>query len=213
MKSRVLTIALVAFALVAAVATAQETEAHDAGAVFAMGGVHYIMRDPLTGGLAGADTMANLRAELGFGLLGRNNPGLAPFLSGGDFRIMLSAAELTAGTGASAAFIDAPLRAAFGAQFGELMVAAFAGPGFYSVFLSSGGDATRAGFGFEAGVKAVFTWGLYAEASFYAPEAIAMLQESAFLDPQQSGLRIGIGWNFLSASPSEIEEMAAAAEG
>lgn len=212
MKSRVLTIAVAALVLTAAVATAQESDAHDAGAVFAMGGVHYIMRDPLTGGLAGADTMANLRAELGFGLLGRNNPGFAPFLYGGDFRIMLSSAQLSTGAAGTAAFIDAPLRAAFGAQFGELMLAGFAGPGFYSVFLTSGGDATRAGFGFEAGVKAVFTWGLYAEASFYAPEALGMLQESLFLDAQQSGFRIGIGWNFLSASPSEIEEMAAAAE-
>lgn len=213
MTKRLLTMVVAFVLLGAGVAAAQESGAEDAGAVFAMGGVHYIMRDDLTGGLAGADTMANLRGELGFGLLGRNNPGLAPFLYGGDFRIMLSAAQLADPPSAGAAFIDAPLRAGFGAQFGDLMVAAFAGPGFYSVFLTSGGNATRAGFGFEAGVKAVLTWGLYAEASYYAPEALAMLQESVFLDPQQSGFRFGVGWNFLSATPREIQQMAAEAEG
>jgi hypothetical protein len=209
MIRRLLTIAVALVLLGGGAVAAQESAAHDAGALFGMGGVHYIMRDALTGGLAGADTMANLRGELGFGLLGRNNPNLAPFLYGGDFRIMLSAAQAGA---VSAAFIDAPLRAGFGAQFGDLMVAAFAGPGFYSAFLTSGGDATRAGFGFEAGVKAILTWGLYVEASYYAPEALAMLQESLFLDPQQSGFRVGVGWNVLSATPREIQEMAAEAE-
>lgn len=187
---------------------AQEPDSPYAGLLFAMGGVHYHVRESLSGGLAENETLANLRGELGVGMLARDNPNLAPFVYGGDFRFLLSFAQLNA---SSAALTDVPLRGAFGAQFGEFLVAATAGPGMYTAFLTSGGDATRVSVGYEIGLKAIFTWGLYGEASFVAPEGLAVLQDSQFLDAQPAGLRVGLGFNFLSATPEEVREMSAEA--
>ena len=202
------TIALVAMAWIAFPAFAQEQTPEDAGLLFAMGGVHYHVRDSLTGALAD-EPLANLRAEVGVGMLARGNPELAPFVYGGDFRFLLSFVPLSTAT---VVHTDVPLRGGFGAQFGDVLVAAVGGPGIYTTIVDTGGDATRIGVGYEVGAKAVFTWGLYAEATFVAPEGIALLQGSQFLGPQRAGLRLGIGWNFLSATPDEARELSAAAE-
>ena len=183
---------------------AQEGEDDEGGLLFALAGVQYHLREPLAGGLAENETAANLRAELGVGLLGRDSADFAPFVYGGDFRFLLSAATLST---TSVVMADIPLRGAFGAQFGDILVAAHAGPGMYTAVVTEGGDATRISVGWEASVKAVLTFGLYAEAAFVAPEGIALLQDSAFLAPAPAGFRLGIGFNFLSATPQEIREM------
>lgn len=200
---------LIAAALVIAVgapALAQDDGDEPAGVLFAMGGLHYHLRESFTGGLAENETPANLRGELGVGLLGRGDANLEPFVYGGDFRFLISFAELST---ASAALTDGVLRAAFGAQFGDFYFAATAGPGIYTAFLTAGGDATRVSVGYEIGLKAIAPFGLYAEASFVSPEGIALLQPSAFLDAQPAGLRVGIGFNFLSATAAEVQEMSA----
>lgn len=204
MKRLLLMVVVGVLVLMAAPVPAQTSDADDAGLLFAMGGVHYHLREPLEGALSQAETAGNLRAELGVGLLGRDRADLAPFVYGLDFRFLLSYADLSTTT---VAMTDVPLRGAFGAQFGDILVAAHAGPGIYTAFVTEGGDATRVSVGWEAGVKAILTFGLYAEASFVAPEGIALLQDSMYLAPATAGLRVGIGYNFLSATPDEIREM------
>ena len=201
-------VVLVAAVIAASPVFAQDGEPEPAGVFYANGGVHSYLRAPLTGALAENEALANLRGELGVGFLGRDDSSFEPFVYGLDFRFLLSFADLT---DTSVAFTDVPLRGAFGAKFGDLYAAAFAGPGLYSSIVTAGGDAVRLSLGLEAGVKAIFAWGLYAEASFVAPEVLLM-QDSSYLTAQPAGLRVGIGWNFLSASADDIATMQAEAE-
>lgn len=196
-------VVLVVAVIAASPVLAQDSDSEPSGLFYGNAGAHSYLRAPLTGALAENEALANLRGELGLGFLGRDDPGLEPFVYGFDFRFLLSFAEFA---DTSVVFTDVPVRGGFGAQFGDLYAAAFAGPGLYSAVVTAGGDAVRLSLGLEAGVKAILSWGLYAEASFVAPELLVM-QESIFLTAQPAGLRVGIGWNFLSASADEIAAM------
>ena len=196
-------------------AVAQESESEPAGVLFANAGVQYHLGGPSEGAGADAGVMGDLRAELGVGMFARGNERIAPFIYGGDFRLIGSFAEVDAGPGGVADTVSfapfaMPLRGAFGAKFGDLHLAAVAGVGLYGTAVTAGGDAARLGVGYEAGVKAVMSWGLYGEMTFLAPEGLVLMQDSTFFAEEPPRLLLAVGWNFLSATPQEVQEMQAA---
>lgn len=201
---------------VALSAVAQEGASEPAGVLFANAGLQYHLGGPSAGALADAGVLGDLRAELGVGMFARGSERIAPFIYGGDFRLIGSFAEVENPDGPadtrSFAPFAMPLRGAFGAKFGDLHLAAVAGVGLYGSAVTAGGDALRLGVGYEAGVKAVMSWGLYGEVTFLAPEGLFLMQDSTFFAEEAPRLLVGLGWNFLSATPQEVQEIQAAAQ-
>ncbi|NBC29848.1 MAG: hypothetical protein GVY29_07635 [Spirochaetes bacterium] len=208
---------LIAILLVSAALSAGAQEGSEpAGVLFAGAGVQYHLGGPAEGAIADAGLLGDLRVELGVGMLARGNGLPAPFVYGGDFRLIGSFAQVQTDDGvaetAGIAPFAMPLRGAFGVKFEDLHAAAVAGVGLYGTAVTAGGDAVRLSVGYETGLKAVMSWGLYGEVTFLAPEGIFLIQDSQFFGEQAPGLLLAIGWNFLSASPQEVQEIQAAAQ-